>query len=230
VRYTIGFPPSVSRLAAVWGVLCGGRGAGVQGRTSACCVAPSLLPHKTTATPPRVTLTAVRSHPPTARRACPTPSGPWPAWGTLPATLLAHTPRPSPPPHRTQGVSNIMWALASVGHVDARLMGRLARHCRDQLPSYDVQALANCLWACATLGYREPGFVGALAQVRARGLWGRGAVGARVQARPGFVGRGRRCRGVCGGAGPLRSTHLDQDRIARLPACQCRRCWLAWSA
>lgn len=42
-----------------------------------------------------------------------------------------------------QGISNVAWALASVGHLDIDFLDRVVAQCGSQLTSFDVQALAN---------------------------------------------------------------------------------------
>lgn len=61
-----------------------------------------------------------------------------------------------------QGISNVAWALAAVGHADTRFLDQVVRQCGPQLGAFDVQALANLVWAMASLGYYQPHFVAAV--------------------------------------------------------------------
>ncbi|EFJ51245.1 hypothetical protein VOLCADRAFT_87862 [Volvox carteri f. nagariensis] len=61
-----------------------------------------------------------------------------------------------------QGISNVAWALASVGHPDMQFLDQVVAQCGNQLAAFDVQALANLVWAMASLGYYKPQFVGAV--------------------------------------------------------------------
>lgn len=54
-----------------------------------------------------------------------------------------------------QGLSNIAYAMASLGHADFRLFERLAAMPAQELAAFDVQALSNLAWSLATLGCRN---------------------------------------------------------------------------
>ncbi|KXZ47984.1 hypothetical protein GPECTOR_31g346 [Gonium pectorale] len=73
-------------------------------------------------------------------------------------SLMAET-RAKLPAFLPQGISNVAWALASVGHADTLFLDRVVAQCGHQLGAFDVQALANLAWSMASLGYYQPAFL-----------------------------------------------------------------------
>ncbi|KAG1675396.1 hypothetical protein FOA52_012315 [Chlamydomonas sp. UWO 241] len=63
-----------------------------------------------------------------------------------------------------QGLANMTWALATLGHVNAVFMGVLVQVARPQLRNFTPQNLTNTLWALATLGHVDAVFVHELVQ------------------------------------------------------------------
>ena len=65
----------------------------------------------------------------------------------------------------SQGLANVAWAYAKVGHADAALFGSLEKAAGLHLPELlqHAQQLSNTLWAFAALGHRAPALFGAVA-------------------------------------------------------------------
>jgi hypothetical protein len=57
-----------------------------------------------------------------------------------------------------------VWALATLGHVDAAFMGELVQVGTTKLHRFNPQALANTAWALAALDEQNAACVGALVE------------------------------------------------------------------
>jgi hypothetical protein len=79
---------------------------------------------------------------------------------TLPCTHRRHTC--THPPHHTttQGLSNMLWACATLGHHDPAFVAAAARECGVRAERMSAQNLGNVLWACATLGHGDARLLG----------------------------------------------------------------------
>jgi hypothetical protein len=56
-------------------------------------------------------------------------------------------------------LSNLLWALATLGHRDAGFMAALLERAERVLPQFSAQALSNTAWALATLEHRDHAFM-----------------------------------------------------------------------
>ena len=51
-----------------------------------------------------------------------------------------------------QGITNLVWALAVLGHSDLRLLAEVDVAVIPRLPQFEAQHLSNLLWGFAKLG------------------------------------------------------------------------------
>eukprot|EP00955_Chlamydomonas_euryale_P025029 263561-Chlamydomonas_euryale.AAC.1 len=61
-----------------------------------------------------------------------------------------------------QNFANTLWAMATLGHVDAAFTNALLQAAKPKLDSFKPQELVNTLWAMATLGHADVAFTNAL--------------------------------------------------------------------
>ena len=72
------------------------------------------------------------------------------------------------PSLNAQGAANSLWALATLGFDDPRIVRPLAEAAVRLAPSFNAQGAANSLWAAATLGLDDAGIVRPLAEAAVR--------------------------------------------------------------
>ena len=60
---------------------------------------------------------------------------------------------------KAQALSNSLWALAKLGHVDCSFKSRLLQAARAQLQGFQPQDVSNTAFARATLRYQDPDFM-----------------------------------------------------------------------
>jgi hypothetical protein len=54
-----------------------------------------------------------------------------------------------------QGLSNLLWACATLGHKDPTFLAAATHECGTRVERMSSQNLSNVLWACATLGHAD---------------------------------------------------------------------------
>jgi hypothetical protein len=54
-----------------------------------------------------------------------------------------------------QGLSNLLWACATLGHKDPSFLAAATHECGTRIERMSSQNLSNVLWACATLGHAD---------------------------------------------------------------------------
>ena len=63
-----------------------------------------------------------------------------------------------------QGIANCIWAVATMGVDDPRIVNGLARACIARVRDFNSQAAANSLWAIAKLGITDPHVISSLSE------------------------------------------------------------------
>ena len=58
-----------------------------------------------------------------------------------------------------QALSNMAWALATLGYKDNEFLHKLLKDAESKLSAFNPQDLANTIWALATFGYEDKDFV-----------------------------------------------------------------------
>jgi hypothetical protein len=59
-----------------------------------------------------------------------------------------------------QGLSNLLWACATLGHKDPAFLAAATSECSVRMERMSSQNLSNVLWACATLGHADSRLLG----------------------------------------------------------------------
>ena len=65
---------------------------------------------------------------------------------------------------KPQGLSNLVWAYATLGHSAPQLLDAVAQAAMGSMGSFNPQDLSNLVWAYATLGHSAPQLLDAVAQ------------------------------------------------------------------
>lgn len=63
-----------------------------------------------------------------------------------------------------QGLSNMLWACATLGHKDPAFLAAATHECSTRVERMSSQNLSNVLWACATLGHADSRLLGCWAE------------------------------------------------------------------
>ncbi len=135
-----------------------------------------------------------------------------------------------PPLWGGQALSNLAWAMASVGYYHPAFLSGLVAECLARgLERLSPQNLSNVLWSCATLGHGEPRMLSAWAAATADKLGAFEPQGISNRCAPGgaaavWAGRGRSMAASYPGRQVLPMCRPNVSR-ARMHSLACRSCW-----